>query len=160
MMQSQKTSQSAGTIGEISPLERRKLFLFRRCFLTGFLFLVLLIAAIVFFAAKERGIAPDPTKWQSVFLNNGQVYFGHLQRVDADYIGITNVYYLRAAQALQPSTTSTPPPSFELVKLGGELHGPEDAIYFEKSSVLFWENMRPDSQVVQAINNFQNSSKP
>jgi hypothetical protein len=160
MVQSQKTVQSAGVIGEISPLERHKLFFFRRCFLAMFLVLVALIAGLVLFAAKERGIAPDPAKWQSVFLNNGQVYFGHLQRVDKDYVGITNVYYLRAAQTLQPPASTTPTPSFELVKLGGELHGPEDAIYFEKSSVLFWENMRQDSQVVQAISNFQKNSKP
>jgi hypothetical protein len=160
MAQSQKTAQAAETIGEISPLERRRLFLFRRRFLAALLTLAALIAILVLFAAKGRGITPDAAKWQSVFLNNGQVYFGHLQRVDSDYVRITNVYYLRAAQTLQPSASTTAPtPSFELVKLGGELHGPEDAIYFEKSSVLFWENMRPDSQVVQAINNFQKNLK-
>ncbi len=159
MIQSHKFTQSSGPVGEISPLERRKLFLFRRCFLGTLLVFAALIAVLIFFAMNERGIAPDPAKWQSVFLNNGQVYFGHLQRVDKDYVGLANVYYLRAAQPLQPPST-TPSPSFELVKLGGELHGPEDAIYFEKSSILFWENLRADSQVVQAINNFQKNSKP
>ena len=165
MIQSQKFAQHSGSVGEISPpplppVEWRRSFLFRRRFLAALLTLAALITILVLFAAKGRGIAPDAAKWQSVFLNNGQVYFGHLQKVQNDYVEIKNVYYLRAAQTLQPPASSTAPtPSFELVKLGGELHGPEDAIYLEKSSVLFWENMRPDSQVVQAINNFQKNIK-
>lgn len=127
-------------------------------------FILLVLLVFVAFVlgwslASGRGVGPDPSKWQSVFLNNGQVYFGHLQKTGGDYVEITNVYYLRAAQALQPPASPTPSPSFELVKLGGELHGPEDAMYFEKSSILFWENMRSDSQVVQAIASLQGKTK-
>jgi len=122
--------------------------------------LIILIAAVILWRIFFFGsTAMDSSKWQAVFLNNGQVYFGHLDEAQKDYIHITNVFYLRAAQTLQPLSSSTPAPSFELVKLGGELHGPEDAIYLEKSSVLFWENMKPDSQVVQAIMNFQKVQK-
>jgi hypothetical protein len=159
MIQSQKFAQSSGPVGEISLLERCKLLLFHRCFLVTFLVLIAFIVVLIFFAVEGRGVVPDPAKWQSVFLNNGQVYFGHLRKAQNDYVEIKNVYYLRAAQTLQPPASITPAPSFELVKLGGELHGPEDAIYLEKSSVLFWENMRGDSQVVQAINNFQKNLK-
>jgi hypothetical protein len=137
---------------------RHELFFFQWRFVPVAL-LVIAAFAVGWLSASGRGVVPDPNKWQSVFLNNGQVYFGHLQRTDGDYAEITNVYYLRAAQALQPPASSTPSPSFELVKLGGELHGPEDTMYFEKSSVLFWENMRNDSQVVQVINGFQGKTK-
>lgn len=145
-------------IEETFPQARYKQFFFRWRFVLGALLLVAVFAGVWSFASR-RGIIPDPNKWQSVFLNNGQVYFGHLQRTEGDYAEITNVYYLRAAQSLQPPASSTPSPSFELVKLGGELHGPEDAIYFEKASILFWENMRSDSQVVQTINNFQGKTR-
>ena len=101
-------------------------------------------------------ISPDPTRWQAVFINNGQVYFGRLQRSQGDYTLLKNVYYLQVSQTLQPASSTTRS-AFEIVKLGGELHGPEDEMYFLKSAILFWENMRPDSQVVQAINNFSGS---
>jgi hypothetical protein len=116
-----------------------------------------LAASFSFLLSLRRGIiaAPDPQKWQAIFLNNGQVYFGHLLNVKNEYV-LTNVYYLRVSQSLQPPASTAP--AFDLVKLGGELHGPEDTVYFERSSVLFWENLKSDSQVVRAINNFQKSS--
>lgn len=88
------------------------------------------------------------SSWQAVFLANNQVYFGSLQNEDANYVTLSNVYYLRTADDLQKSGES-----LNLVKLGGELHGPEDTIYIPKSSILFWENMKDTSRVVQTIQN-------
>src|SRR5258708_6253189 len=121
------------------PLERYKQIFIRRRFRIGISVAVLVVLLLFWIFAPGGGVVPDSTKWQAVFLNNGQVYFGHLQKTREDYAEITNVYYLRAAQTLQPSASSSSP-SFELVKLGGELQGPEDAMYLENSSILFWEN--------------------
>jgi hypothetical protein len=54
------------------------------------------------------------------------------------------VYYLKSASELEQS-------NLNLVKLGGELHGPEDTIYIRKESISFWENMKDSSRVVQSI---------
>ena len=56
-------------------------------------------------------------------------------------------------QQVQPSTTSTSstPQQVQLVKLGNELHGPEDAMYINRQSVLFWENLKNDGKVAKAI---------
>jgi hypothetical protein len=89
------------------------------------------------------------TKWQAVFLNNNQVYFGKLTDVSSSYVTLSDVYYLRTASDLEQST------SLNLIKLGGELHGPEDTINIPKSSVLFWENMKDTSRVVQTIQSAQ-----
>jgi hypothetical protein len=43
------------------------------------------------FPSSEAG------KWQAVFLDNGQVYFGHLVPDGRSYVKLSNVYYLRAA---------------------------------------------------------------
>ena len=83
-------------------------------------------------------------KWQAVFMQNGQVYFGKLANLDSQYVALTQVYYLKEASDLQQS-------NLNLVKLGGELHGPEDAIYIPKSQISFWENMKDTSRVVQSI---------
>ena len=90
---------------------------------------------------------PKPTaSWQAVFLNNNQVYFGSLKNEDAQYVTLSNVYYLRTAEDLQQAGGS-----LNLVKLGGELHGPDDTIFIPKTSILFWENMKDTSRVVQTI---------
>ena len=89
------------------------------------------------------------TKWQAVFLTGGQVYFGKLQEHDANDLTLSDVYYLRTAADLDQNQTSAS--SLNLIKLGGEVHGPEDTIYIPKSSVLFWENMKDTSRVVQTI---------
>jgi hypothetical protein len=40
---------------------------------------------------------------------------------------------------------------FQLIKLGNELHGPTDKMYINRSQVLFYEQLRKDSQVVVNI---------
>jgi hypothetical protein len=42
------------------------------------------------------------------------------------------------------------------VKLGSELHGPQDAMFIDSDKVMFWENMKDDSKVVQAIHQHKN----
>ena len=87
-------------------------------------------------------------KWQAVFLNNNQVYFGKLQNYDGNYLTLSDVYYLKTVADLTQGDSAS---NLNLIKLGGELHGPEDVIYIPKSSVLFWENMKDTSRVVQSI---------
>jgi len=91
--------------------------------------------------------AVPASQWQAVFLTNNQVYFGKLVNYDAAYVTLTDVYYLRTASDLDQSGGS----SLNLIKLGGELHGPEDVMNIPKANVLFWENMKDTSQVVQTI---------
>lgn len=96
------------------------------------------------------GTFPDiPTdKWQAVFLEGGQVYFGRMTDTGGDYVTLSNVYYLKEASELSQS-------NLNLVKLGGELHGPEDTINIRKESISFWENMKDTSRVVQTIHGSQ-----
>lgn len=109
-------------------------------------------------AAAELGIFPgksdfpsaDSSKWQAVFLANNQVYFGHIDDYNKGYAVLKDVYYLQVTQAIQPPPAGQQP-QLNLVKLGDELHGPEDMMYIPKDKILFWEHMKADSQVVQAI---------
>ncbi len=103
------------------------------------------------------------TSYQAVFLTNGQVYFGKLS-ANGDWIELRDIYYLQVTQQLQPAPTdaATPPatntntqPNIQLVKLGSELHGPQDVMHIDKDKVLFWENMKDDSKVVEAIKKYQ-----
>ncbi len=107
------------------------------------------------------------TTYQAVFLTNGQVYFGKLQGNGRNEVLLQDVYYLQSAGTVQPASSQTTSananvntspantntPQYSLVKLGQELHGPTDRMYINRSQVLFTEDLRSNSQVVQAILN-------
>lgn len=97
-------------------------------------------------------------EFQAVFLTNGQVYFGKLADLNHKYVTITDIYYLQVQQnnSLQGASNSTSTNSqVSLAKLGSELHGPEDKMYIANDQMLFWENLKGDSKVVQAIQKYQ-----
>jgi hypothetical protein len=111
-----------------------------------------------------RNVAFDETKninrdeFQAVFLTNGQVYFGKLSGLNNKYVTISDIYYLQVQQStgLQgASNTTTPSSQVSLAKLGSELHGPEDKMYVANGQMLFWENLKNSSKVVQAIDKYQ-----
>jgi len=103
----------------------------------------------------------NTNEYQAVFLTNGQVYFGKLANLNNKYVTITDVYYLQVQQdstssSLQGASSATSPSSqVSLVKLGNELHGPQDEMYISSQQMLFWENLKDSGKVVQAIDKYQ-----
>lgn len=95
----------------------------------------------------------DKDKFQAVFLNGGQVYFGKVRTLNSNYITMDNIYYLRVNQQVQPNqtTTNTANQDVSLAKLGCELHGPTDVMVINREQVLFWENLKADGQVTKAV---------
>lgn len=138
----------------------------RKLYAAAFLISLLLIAgAAWFFVAGHRGYDENKgiksNEYQAVFLSNGQVYFGKLTDLNHKYVTLTDIYYLQVQQgsngSLQnASGSSTSDSQVSLAKLGSELHGPEDKMSISSDQVLFWENMKTDSKVVQAITKYQN----
>ena len=92
----------------------------------------------------------DKTKLQAVFLNTGQVYFGNVKSLNNKFVELTNIYYLQTSQA--SSTTSS---SVSLVKLGCELHQPDDKMLINRDQVTFWENLHASGQVAKAVSTFE-----
>lgn len=94
--------------------------------------------------------------YQAVFLNSGQVYFGKLSGEVSLYPVLRDVFYLQIAQSPQSlQQGEAPPPNMSLVKLGSELHGPTDQMRINRNQILFIEDLRPDSRVVQLILQFK-----
>jgi hypothetical protein len=107
--------------------------------------------------AFNENLNINTTEYQAVFLTNGQVYFGKLADLNHKYVSISDIYYLQVQQSLQDGKTATNSNSqVSLAKLGSELHGPEDQMHISSDQILFWENLKSDSKVVQAINKYQN----
>jgi hypothetical protein len=105
----------------------------------------------------------DGGKYQAVFFTNGQVYFGKLQSFNSGYLKLTDIYYLQSqssSDSSNPQATSkdqSASGNVQLIKLGDEIHGPEDQMIISKDQVLFYENLKTDGKVAQSIKKFKDS---
>jgi len=105
------------------------------------------------------GLSQFKATWQAVFLTNGQVYFGKVVKVRADSIVLRDIYYLQVVnQPLQRSalddSAQDPEQRLTLIKLGNEIHGPVDEMTINRDHVVIIEDLKDDSRVVQAINDY------
>ncbi len=130
---------------------------------------VLLLVAVVAFGAwfvwtnvinkTDAGI--DSSKYQAVFLTNGQIYFGKLHTYDGEYLRLTTGYYPQAKATDEATTdtteTDTSASGIQLIRLGDEVYGPEDEIFISKKQILHYENLKSDSKVSQLIDQNEQS---
>lgn len=93
--------------------------------------------------------------WQAVFLSNGQVYFGHLSGLNSQFSTLKEIYYLQVQKPIQPSDNSSDQGKLTLVKLGNELHAPQDEMKINRDQVLFVEDLKEDGKVMQAIKRYK-----
>jgi hypothetical protein len=119
----------------------------------GALIIGLLALYLALGGNKEEIKYVEKNKFQAVFLNGGQVYFGKIHDLNNKFVTLDNIYYLRVNQQVQPnqSASNTANQDVSLAKLGCELHGPTDVMVINREQVLFWENLKDDGQVVKAI---------
>lgn len=120
------------------------------------LLIIALISSKVYKWPDADASLVDQNGYQAVFLDNNQIYFGHLKNVYSQYPVLKDVYYIEVSETTSEKKSQT---INKLVKLGEtEPHKPKSEMILNSRHLLFWENMRPDSQVVRAIEsrNLQN----
>ena len=121
--------------------------------------MVIAICVAGYFWRNHSGIASQISsdKYQAVFLTNGQVYFGKLEKVGGGYYKLKDVYYLqnKSNESEDSDGQLKSGNDVELIKLGNEVHGPEDTMVIERSQVLFFENLKKDGKVSTTIQNYQ-----
>ena len=100
-----------------------------------------------------RYLGNRPTGYQAVFLTNGQVYFGKVVRRCDQEIRLTGIYYLQNDK--QGVEAVNGGQDMKLIKLGNELHGPQDMMYINREHVLFIEDLKADSRVVKAMQQYK-----
>jgi hypothetical protein len=128
------------------------------------LLVVIIVVAVAGYLVFKMPAAnsADANAYQAVFLVNNQVYFGKLANQNAQFPVLSDIYYLQVNQPIQPVQTpkgQTAPaanPEINLVKLGGELHGPTDEMRINRDQILLVEDLRADSNLVKAIENYKN----
>ncbi len=129
----------------------RKIFILK---IVGVVLAVVVIgAAGIYFWPKGKTVIANnyEGKWQAVFLNNDQVYFGHVASEDEQQIILDDVYYPQKPISLQQGGDTTAQGDFTLVKMGGEIYGTEDKMSINREMVLFVANLKDNSKVTQAI---------
>lgn len=104
------------------------------------------IAAAIYFGRGLIGRLPtaagqiDRSAYQVVFLTTGQAFYGKLTIADADTYLLGDVYYLVVNENTQ-----------RLTKRGNEVFGPREPMVILSRQVLFFENLRDDSDIVVGI---------
>jgi hypothetical protein len=120
---------------------------------------ILLIALTVFLVrggTYGESELVNKNQYQAVFLNGGQVYFGKVGDLNSKYMTMSDIYYLRVNQTVQPNQTNNQSSNdVSLVKLGCELHGPQDQMVINRDMVIFWENLKGDGQVAKAVTEYK-----
>lgn len=122
----------------------------------GTILVVAVVWTFVLGSPNKEASYVDNDKMQAVFLNGGQVYFGNIRDLNGSHVRLGNIYYLRVNQQVQPEqkTETTSSNDISLVKLGCELHGPEDEMLINRDQVVFWENLKTDGQVAKAVTEY------
>ena len=124
--------------------------------IVGVLVALAVIALSGWFLQRSSTAATiDNDKYQAVFFTNGQVYFGKLDQVNAGYFKLTDVFYIQAQEASanseNPQQTASDSTDIRLIKLGSEVHGPDDEMIISKEQILFCENLKKDGKVSDSI---------
>lgn len=116
---------------------------------------LLLVGAKMYIYQAEFNNAVPASTYQAVFLTNGQIYFGHLKPLNRSFMQLNDVYYLQEDVLEVPSETedgmTEQKPQLSVIRLGEELHQPQNGMMLNKEHILFWENLKQDSQIIEAI---------
>ena len=95
--------------------------------------------------------------YQAVFLEGGQVYFGKITETTKENVKLENIYYLKTG-SVDKNGNPDAGTDVSLVKLGKELHAPEDKMIIERKNITFWENLKNDGEVAKAITEYKRAN--
>ena len=105
------------------------------------------ILSLVFFLPQGERV--DTDGYQVVYLASGQAYFGKLQNTTGEYLLLRRAYTTQN----QTGAEDNAQPQTSLIKLSEQVYGPQDSISLKSDQVVFWQNLKDDSKVAQAIRN-------
>ena len=104
------------------------------------------LLAVEVFKVKKAGDSPKfNTTYQTVLLDDGQVYYGKLSRIGSHYPEMTSVYYV--VRTVDPTTKQA---KNVLVKRGKEWHAPTET-FFNARHIIMVEPVNPNSEVAKLI---------
>lgn len=93
----------------------------------------------------------DGSTYQVIYLTTGQAYFGKLQNTGGEYLVMKGPYVAQDVQQPNSGKKADTASQTTLVKVKDQVYGPDDSMAIRSQNVLFWQNLRSDSKVTQAI---------
>lgn len=118
---------------------------------------VVVLLAVGLVAWKFMGVGatqPRGDRYQAVFLDNGQVFFGKLKNTSGQYLRLEGAYYSKTQDVPADATEEQKAAvanNVSLAKVGNEVYGPESTVQIRAEQVLFWQDLKTDSKVAKAI---------
>ena len=101
------------------------------------------------------GPKPASDRYQAVFLDNGQVFFGKLKNTTGTYLTLEKAYYTTKTSTSDGDDKKTDSNNVSISKVGNEVYGPDETVQVRAEQVLFWQNLKEDSKVAEVIDNDQ-----
>jgi len=113
-----------------------------------------ILSALVLLFGCDAKAPTFPTEYQAVLLDNGQAFFGKIEKIGPSYITLRDVFYVRTQVNQEEKQAKN-----LLVKRGLEWHAP-DSMYINTRHVVLIEPVAPESQVAQLIRQFKQGPPP
>lgn len=89
----------------------------------------------------------DLSDYWAVTLDTDQVFYGKLKKGNP-YDELRDAFYY------QPGIRSSAQGNIRIIKVGTELHGPQDRVFINKTHVVMAQQLTPESKIVQAIEQY------
>lgn len=96
---------------------------------------------------ENKGSESSSEFW-AIYLDSGQVFYGKKDKQNQNYVTMTSVFYY------QPGVRSTSSENIRIIKVGTEIHQPQDYVYVNKQHIERQEQLTDDSKVVKAIEQY------
>ena len=108
--------------------------------------LVLTLGAAIFvWRARGAPMLKLETAYQAVLLDNGQVYYGKIERIDSEYTVLSDVYYVQSQAEPQSKEVKN-----VLIRRGSEWHAPNRSLISTRHVVMI-EPVTSNSKVADLI---------
>src|SRR6185437_4461699 len=101
---------------------------------------------VLLFTGDGRFASKQP--WAAVFVNNNQIFFGHVKSSTSDQVDLENVYYLQAQTPPSGTQTTGSAPSLTINSLvGAQIQCPKDEVVINRSDILYTQELQDTSFV-------------
>ena len=121
-------------------------------FLIGLGLISVIIACWVYIFKSNPSNYIESGNYQAVDVGssgNDQIYFGKIVNVNSQNLVLDNVYYI---------PNSSKGSNIQLQPVVCQIDKPSDRMVFNRSSVNWYQNLQPSSQVSTAIDNYKKNS--